>query len=75
MLASESLIMKDVKGSIITVYGTATMTFKLGSHEYAHKVIVCDIVPDGILGQDFMLHHVKSVDYQNYLIHTSHDQI
>lgn len=74
-LCHENIAMKDVKGSNINVQGTANVVFKLGNFEYRHPVIVCDILPDGILGQDFMLKHVKSVDYENYMLHTANDQI
>lgn len=66
---------KNVNGVEINVYGHTSITIKLGKNEYFHQVIVCDISPDGILGQDFMLEHVKKIDYEKYILHTESDQI
>jgi len=74
-LTKADFSMKDVKGSNILIHGVATVNFKLGEGEYQQNVIVCDITPDGILGQDFMLKYVKQVDYERYIIQTRHDQI
>ena len=67
--------MKNVNGIDINVYGHANISIKLGKNEYFHQVIVCDISPDGILGQDFMLEHVKKIDYEKYMLHTETGQI
>ena len=51
------------------MYGHINISIKLGKSEYFHQVIVCDISPDGILGQDFMLEHVKKIDCEQYMLH------
>ncbi|MCG7878801.1 MAG: retropepsin-like domain-containing protein [Candidatus Thiodiazotropha endolucinida] len=61
---------KNVNGVDINVYGHTNITIKLGKNEYFHQVIVCDISPDGILGQDFLLEYVKKIDYEKYTVHT-----
>ena len=66
---------KNVNGIDINVYGHTHITIKLGKNEYFHQVIVCDISPDGMLGQDFLLERVKKIDYEKYILHTGTDQI
>ena len=66
---------KNVNGIDINMYGHTNITIKLGKNEYFHQVIVCDISPDGILGQDFLLERVKKIDYEKYILHTGTDQI
>ena len=66
---------KNVNGVDINVYGHADITIRLGKTDYVHQVIVCDISPDGILGEDFLLEHVKKIDYEKYILHTKTDQI
>lgn len=66
---------KNVNGIDINVYGHADITIKLGKNDYCHPVIVCDISPDGILGQDFLLEHVKKIDYEKYILYTKTDHI
>ena len=74
-LKENTFKVKNVNGIDINVYGHTNITIKLGKNEYFHQVIVCDISPDGILGQDFMLEHVKKIDYEKYILHTDTDQI
>ena len=74
-LKENNFRVKNVNGIDINVYGHTNITIKLGKNEYFHQVIVCDISPDGILGQDFMLEHVKKIDYEKYILHTDTDQI
>ena len=74
-LKANKFKVKNVNGIDINVYGHANISIKLGKNEYFHQVIVCDISPDGILGQDFMLEHVKKIDYEKYMLHTETGQI
>ena len=74
-LKENTFKVKNVNDIDINVYGHINITIKLGKNEYFHQVIVCDISPDGILGQDFMLEHVKKIDYEKYILHTDTDQI
>ena len=74
-LKANKFKVNNVNGIDINVYGHANISIKLGKNEYFHQVIVCDISPDGILGQDFMLEHVKKIDYEKYMLHTETGQI
>ena len=70
-LKENTFKVKNVNGIDINVYGHTNNTIKLGKNEYFHQLIVCDISPDGILGQDFMLEHVKKLTMRNiYYIQT-----
>jgi hypothetical protein len=42
---------------------------------FHHQFIICDITPDAILGQDFLLRHVKKIDYQQQLLQTDNTDI
>ena len=37
---------------------------------YRHQLIVCGITPDEILGQDFLLKHVRKIDYRSHILKT-----
>ena len=52
------------------MYGHTNFSIKLGKMNN-FTVIVCDISPDGILSKDFMLEHVKQIDF----LHTETSQI
>jgi hypothetical protein len=65
----------DVNGSNLTVYGYTNVLLTIGNQEYEHSVIVCDIIPEGIIGQDFLLAYVNKIDFQRYIIHTAKDKI
>ena len=34
---------------------------------FEHNVLICDILPEGILGQDFLLKYVLKIDYKKTL--------
>jgi hypothetical protein len=42
---------------------------------FHHQFIICDITPDSILGQDFLLRHVEKIDYQQQLLQTDNTDI
>ncbi len=46
-------IVNDVNGCSLKVYGRAKMKIKLGDTEYIHNMIVFQMKPQGIIGQDF----------------------
>ena len=56
------VIMQGVDANNITVFGSAEISISFGGSQMRHTVIVCDIIPEGILGQDFSLKHIKSWD-------------
>ena len=65
----------DVNGSSMKVYGKTIVKLKVGKLTYNHPVIICDMIPDGILGQDFLLAHIQTIDYGQHIMKTSNDTI
>ncbi|CAG2217764.1 unnamed protein product [Mytilus edulis] len=62
--------LQNVNGTNLTTYGMVTLEFSLRSAIFRHQFIVCDITPDAILGQDFLLKHVKKIDYRSHILQT-----
>ena len=62
--------LQNVNGTNLTTYGMVTLEFSLRSAIFCHQFIVCDITPDAILGQDFLLKHVKKIDYRSHILQT-----
>ncbi len=60
-----------VGGTNIPVLGFADMTIAIEGRSFTNKVVVCDVVPDGILGQDFLLNHVTYIDYRKLQLLTT----
>ena len=58
-----SISVRSVNGNSLTVHGSAVMQFKLGELVVSHKVILADIVPDVILGLDFLRQHACIINY------------
>ena len=73
VLNQKNYVVHDVNGRNLCVYGCADVCLEIGNSEYTHQVIVCDMTPDGILGQDFLLKYVKKIDYHSYRMHTQND--
>ena len=73
ILVQENRIVHDVNGISLQVFGCTDLNMKIGNSVYTHKVIICEMAPDGILGQDFLLQHVKKIDYQSHRMHTFQD--
>ena len=44
------------------MYGYANINISFDGNNVLHRFIVCDITPEGILGQDFLLKHFKMWD-------------
>ena len=65
----------NVNGSTMKVNGKAIVKLQIGNQTFNHPMIVCDMVPDGILGQDFLLSHVKMIDYENFVMKTGVEEI
>ena len=42
-------------GKISKVYGTVQIKINFEKETFEHSVIICDILPEGILGQDFVV--------------------
>ena len=62
-------------GQEIKVYGQATLEIMMGDVMYKQLTLVCDIMPDGILGQDFLLKHATGIDYRSICIYTPQTKI
>lgn len=67
--------MLGANGQPIEVLGQIPTTITLEDSDFEVCAIICDIVPDGILGQDFLLKHATSIDYSNSTIYTDINQI
>ena len=48
-------VIKDVNGENLKVYGTVQIKINFEKETFEHSVIICDILPEGILGQDFVV--------------------
>ena len=62
---------RGANGGDIEVLGIADLPLELGGVCFFQTAIVCSILPDGILGQDFMLKFASRIDYRKMLIETS----
>ncbi|XP_053376865.1 uncharacterized protein LOC128547752 [Mercenaria mercenaria] len=67
--------MQGANGHGIELYGRIRVTLRLGDSSFDTHAIVCDIVPDGILGQDFLLRHASNIDYDKTTIFTDRTPI
>ncbi|CAC5425538.1 unnamed protein product [Mytilus coruscus] len=65
--------LQNVNGTNLTTYGMVNLEFSLRSAIFRHQFIVCDITPDAILGQDFLL--VKKIDYRSHILQTENSDI
>ncbi|CAG2228478.1 unnamed protein product [Mytilus edulis] len=70
-LEPSRLNIKDVNGNTITAYGQSIMNLNFNGKQFPQTIIVCDISPDDIIGQDFLLHYVNKIDYQRMVLQTS----
>ncbi|MEW8542500.1 MAG: hypothetical protein AB2693_03115, partial [Candidatus Thiodiazotropha sp.] len=61
---------RGANGGDIEVLGLADIPLELGGVCFFQTAIVCSILPDGILGQDFMLKYASRIDYGKMLIET-----
>ncbi len=74
-LEQHNVAVHDVTGSDLRVYGQFDFNVKIGTSEYKHSMLVCEMSPEVILGQDFLLKHVKKIDYCRQQLHTETDVI
>ncbi|CAC5373255.1 unnamed protein product [Mytilus coruscus] len=47
------------------------MNLNFNGKLFPQIISVCDISPDAIIGQDFLLHYVNKIDYQRMVVQTS----
>ena len=64
-----------IDGSKLIHHGIATVEIQIGDSRYFHPVVVCDIDQDTVRGQDFLLRHVKKIDYKKLELTTNNDVI
>ena len=74
-LHQKSTVMQGVDGKNINVYGYANIGISFDESHLLHTVIVCDITPEGILGQDFLLKHIKTWDLAVLCLRTRHNTV
>ena len=67
--------MQGANGQEIEILGKIRTTLVLNDFSFEVDAIVCDILPDGILGQGFLLNHATSIDYKNNTIYTEKARI
>ncbi|KAL3874191.1 hypothetical protein ACJMK2_037237 [Sinanodonta woodiana] len=65
----------DVNGNELRVHGCFNMPLALGFSAYRTTVVVCDIEPYAILGQDFLVQHVNKIDIKRLLLCTDYGDI
>ena len=57
-------VIKDVNGDNPKIYGTVQIKINFEKETFEHSVIICDILPEVILGQEFLLlKNVTKIDY------------
>ena len=67
--------MLGANGHEIDIYGRTTLQLTFGDTTFQTSLIMCDIVPDGIIGQDFLLRHASRIDYKSLAIFTNQGRI
>ncbi|KAH3782391.1 hypothetical protein DPMN_160306 [Dreissena polymorpha] len=67
--------LKGADGKPIKLYGKMNVPIIFGKDQIHQQILVCDIVSDGILEQDFLLSHATAIDFKNSLINTKSFQI
>ena len=68
-LVHTDIILHGVNGSPVKSFGVATLVITLEGTNLEIPAIVCDMKSDAILGQDFNLKYVKTINFQkNHLI-------
>ena len=74
-LHQRNIVMQGVDGKNINVYGYANINISFDGNNVPHTAIVCDIKPEGILGQDFLLKHVKMWDLDVPCLRTRQNKV
>ena len=63
----------DVSGNRIMVLGSMNLPIKLGDTEYTRKLLICQVNQGAILGQDFLLDHIKKINYERMTLQTHYN--
>jgi len=64
-VAPTHIKVKSVNGAFLSVYGCVSLPISIGSLSVRHNVILADIEPDMLLGQDVLRAHGIIVDYRH----------
>lgn len=72
---NDDVIVQGVDGKPLHIHGHTDMNLKLGSFNTTIRAIVSDIAIDGILGQDFILKHIRRWDLDTNELSTKCGQI
>ena len=68
-LVNVSTDLVSANGTPMQSYGIAKLVFSLGDQKFSIHAIICDMQSDAILGQDFNLKHIKSINFErNHLL-------
>lgn len=65
----------DVNNHEITIYGLVEVPVKFDSLQFSISCVVCDILNEGILGQDFLMKYVQRLDLKKMTLCTSKGDI
>ena len=65
----------SVDGSLVKVLGRATFNIQIGTKSVRHRVIVAEVVNQGILGVDFLQEHKMTLDFGNRRLQSDDCQI
>lgn len=74
-LRDEERTLVDVNNREITIYGHAEIPVTFGSVKRSLPVVVCDVLNEGILGQDFLMKNVQKLDLQKMMLITDQGNI
>ena len=71
-LSDVAVNISDASGNKNHAYRAVYLPITFGKSIYHQKFLVCDVAQSAILGQDFMLEHVRKLDFQRLSLFT-HD--
>lgn len=67
-LSKTSSCIQSVNGNLLNIRGSLTLAIRLGNVSCQNKFIVADIVPNVLLGVDFLQQHQCSIDFANQTV-------
>ncbi|KAK3082555.1 hypothetical protein FSP39_002615 [Pinctada imbricata] len=62
VIKQSSRVFKNVNNQSLKVYGSTKITVSLEGTSFSHEAFVADIMPDAIIGQDFLLKYANKID-------------
>lgn len=67
--------LQNVSGIDLSIHGVMNAEIFIGDDTFEQKFVICDMSPDAILGQDFLLKYVRKIDYQTKVLKTDDNDI